>query len=345
MRYVTFALTDSLRKPRLGALRGDLVIDLLASRSWAQGALALSAEPIPPSLLELIHLGSDVQGYLSELLTGMAGVNPLQLKGAGRQPLAYPLSEVVLYPPLPRPMSLRDFYAFEDHVRAVQEIRQQEVPQEWYQAPAFYFANVSAIYGPEETVPYPSYSRALDYELEVACVIGRQGRNIPADQADQYVFGYTVFNDWSARDEQRREVAVGLGPGKGKDFASSLGPALVTGDELADRQADRPGVFDLSMTARVNGETRSQGNWNQMHFSFGEMIARASTDVFLMPGDVIGSGTVGSGSLLELTGGQGPWLQAGDVVELEIEQLGVLRNRVGDLQGTRPLPSVPPAKR
>lgn len=330
MRYVTFALTDSLRQPRLGALYGELVIDLLAARSWAQGALSLSAEPIPPSLLELIHLGSDVEAYLAELLGGLAGVDPLQLKGAGRQPLAHPQGEVVLYPPLPRPMSLRDFYAFEDHVRAANALRSREIPPEWYRAPVFYFSNVSAIYGPEETVPCPAYSQALDYELEVACVIGRRGRNIPAEEAEEYIFGYTVFNDWSARDEQRREMSVGLGPAKGKDFASSLGPALVTADELADQHAGRPGVYDLPMTARVNGETRSQGNWNQLHFSFGEMIARASAEVALMPGDVIGSGTVGSGCLLELTQGEGPWLNPGDMVELEIDGLGVLRNRVGD---------------
>lgn len=334
MRYVTFALTDSLRKPRLGALHGDdLVIDLLAARSWAQGALALSAEPIPPSLLELIHLGSDVAAYLKELMGGMAGVNPLQLKGGGRQPLAYPLSEVVLYPPLPRPMSLRDFYAFEDHVKAANAIREREVPPEWYERPVFYFANLSAIFGPEETIPYPGYSEALDYELEVACVIGRQGRDILVDEAEDYIYGYMVFNDWSARDEQRREMSVGLGPAKGKDFASSLGPALVTPDELAERHAGRPGVYEAAMTARVNGQTCSQGNWNQLHYSFGEMIARASADVYLMPGDVIGSGTVGSGCLLELTEGQGPWLNTGDVVELEVEGLGVLRNRVGERRG------------
>lgn len=333
MRYVTFALPASLRNPRLGALHGELVIDLLAARSWAQGALALSAEPIPPSLLELIHLGADVQAYLDELLAGLAGVDPLQLKGAGRQPLAYPLSEVVLYPPLPRPMSLRDFYAFEDHVRAANALRDSEIPPQWYEFPVFYFSNVSAIYGPAETIPYPRYSQALDYELEVACVIGRQGRDIPAEQAEDHIFGYMVFNDWSARDEQRREMAVRLGPAKGKDFASSFGPALVTAEELADRHAGRPGVYDLQMTARVNGEVRSQGNWNQLHYSFGEMIARASAEVYLMPGDVIGSGTVGSGCLLELTQGKGPWLQPGDMVELEIERLGVLRNRVGEPRG------------
>lgn len=333
MRYVTFALTDSLRQPRLGALHGEVVVDLLASRSWAQGALALAAEPIPPSLLELIHLGSDVRSYLDELMSGMAGVNPLQLKGAGRQPLAYPMNEVALYPPLPRPMSLRDFYAFEEHVRSVNAIREREVPPEWYQRPVFYFSNVSGIFGPEESVPYPAYTEALDYELEVACVIGRQGRDIPAEQAEGYIFGYMLFNDWSARDEQRREMSVGLGPAKGKDFASSLGPALVTADELADKRDGRPGVYDLRMTAKVNGELRSEGNWNQLHYSFGEMIARASADVYLLPGDVIGSGTVGSGSLLELTAGAGPWLQPGDVVELEIEGLGVLRNRVGERRG------------
>ncbi len=143
-----------------------------------------------------------------------------------------------------------------------------------------------------------------------------------------YIFGYTIFNDWSARDIQRREVKVGLGPAKAKDFASSLGPWIVTPEELQERATGRPGVYDLEMTARLNGQIVSRGNWKDLHYSFGEMIARASQDVYLLPGDVIGSGTVGSGCLLEITGGRGPWLSPGDVVELEIERLGVLRNTV-----------------
>jgi len=329
MRYVTFALPDSLRKPRLGAMRDDLVIDLLTARTWAQGALSLPAEPIPPTMMELLHLGAAAQDYLRELMNSLDGTDPLEAKGASREAVGHRVTDVVLYPPLPRPTSLRDFYAFEAHVKAGAAIRGREVPQEWYEIPVFYYSNPNAIYGPGESIPYPSYSQALDYELEVACVIGTRGRNIPAKQAEQYIFGYTIFNDWSARDEQRKEMAVGLGPAKGKDFASSFGPAIVTPDELAGSATDRPGVFDLAMTARVNGDERSRGNWKDIHYSFGEMIARASADVTLMPGDVIGSGTVGTGSLLELTSGEGPWLQDGDSVELEIEQLGILHNQVG----------------
>ncbi|MFQ5943194.1 MAG: fumarylacetoacetate hydrolase family protein [Anaerolineales bacterium] len=329
MRYVTFALPDSLRKPRLGAMREDMVVDLQAARTWAQGAISLPAEPIPPTLLELIHLGVDAQGYLVRLMASLEGVDPSKAVGAGRESVAHRVADVVLYPPLPRPMSLRDFYAFEAHVKSGYAIRDREVPKEWYEIPVFYFSNASLIYGPEESVPYPGYSKALDYELEVACVIGAVGRDISAEQAEQHIFGYTILNDWSARDEQRREMSVGLGPAKGKDFASSIGPAIVTPDELSDCAAERPGVYDLSMAARVNDTERSSGNWKEIHYSFGQMIERASADVTLMPGDIIGSGTVGSGSLLELTEGKGPWLQVGDSVELEIERLGVLRNRIG----------------
>jgi fumarylacetoacetate (FAA) hydrolase len=183
--------------------------------------------------------------------------------------------------------------------------------------------------GPEDVVPHPAASRALDFELEVACIIGEPGRNLLAEEALEHIFGFTIFNDWSARDLQRQEMVVGLGPAKGKDFASSLGPWIVTPDELVPYTAGRPGVYDLAMTARVNGVERSRGNWKDIHYSFGELIARASADVTLLPGDVIGSGTVGTGCLLELTRGEGPWLQIGDVVELEIEGLGVLRNTVG----------------
>ena len=143
-----------------------------------------------------------------------------------------------------------------------------------------------------------------------------------------YIFGFTIFNDWSARDVQRQEVKVGLGPAKGKDFASSFGPNIITPDELKDKAAGKPGVYDLEMTACVNGKEFSRGNWKALYYSFGEMIERASADVTLSPGDIIGSGTVGTGCLLELTNAQGPWLEKGDVVELEIERMGTLRNKV-----------------
>jgi fumarylacetoacetate (FAA) hydrolase len=204
------------------------------------------------------------------------------------------------------------------------------VPEEWYDFPVFYFTNASAIFGPDDVIPYPSYTNELDYELEIACVIGKGGINIPADKAEEHIFGFTIFNDWSARDIQRKEMKVGLGPAKGKDFANSLGPYIVTPDELADKHTGRAGVYDLEMIARVNGVERSRGNMKDLYWSFGQMIERASQDVMLQPGEVIGSGTVGTGCLLETTKGAGPWLQPGDVVELEIERLGILKNVIGE---------------
>ncbi len=238
------------------------------------------------------------------------------------------LEEVKFLSPL-KPTTLRDGYAFEQHVKTANKNRGREVPEEWYQFPVFYFTNPNAAFGHEDVIPYPHYTNAMDYELEVAVVIGKSGINLKADDAPNHIFGYTIWNDWSARDVQRKEMAVGLGPAKGKDFASSFGPYIVTADELTEREAGRPGVYDLAMTARVNGKTLSAGNFKDMYWSFGDILARASDSVQLLVGDVIGSGTVGTGCLLELTKFQGPWLNEGDVIELEIERLGILRNTIG----------------
>lgn len=242
---------------------------------------------------------------------------------------ARPLAELIYTAALLRPSSIRDFYAFEQHVKTANANRGRDVPAEWYNIPVFYFSHHRTVYGTGDRIPYPVGSAALDYELEVAAVIGKEGINIAADEAEEHIFGYMIYNDWSARDLQRQEMSVGLGPAKGKDFAQGFGPVIVTPDELADRHTGRPGVYDLEMVARVNGEERSRGNWKTLHYSFGEMIARASAGVTLYPGDVIGSGTVGTGCLVEVTQAQGPWLQPGDVVELEIERLGTLTNTVG----------------
>ena len=328
MRLVTYVNLDSPSQARLGALVGEHVVDLVAGQSWARQARGLEGGPLGETLMELIHIGPPAWGHAKEVLAVLKDESLEDLYVDG-DVVALESNRVRLLPPLPRPMSLRDFYAFEQHVAKAHANRGKEVPDAWYEFPVFYFSNPHAAFGPEEIVPSPSYSEALDFELEVACVIGQPGRDIPADRAGAFIFGYMIFNDWSARDEQRAEMSVGLGPAKGKDFASSFGPSLVTADELEDRSTGRPGVYDLEMTARVNGEQVARGNWSDIHYSFGDMIARASSDVFLLPGEVIGSGTVGGGSLLELTGGEGPWLQPGDVVELEIERLGVLRNVVG----------------
>jgi fumarylacetoacetate (FAA) hydrolase len=180
---------------------------------------------------------------------------------------------------------------------------------DWYEIPAFYFSNPAAIYGPEDEIPYPDGTSELDYELEAAVVIG----------ADGQIGGFTVMNDWSARDLQRPEMRIGLGPAKGKDFATSLGPIVVTPDELGD--------LKLTMTARVNGEERSRGNMGDMTHSWDAIVEHAARNTRLRPGDVLGSGTVGTGCILEH--GDGRWLEPGDVVELEIEGIGVLRNQVG----------------
>lgn len=244
---------------------------------------------------------------------------------------SFPIEEVKLLAPL-KPTTLRDAYAFEQHVRTANQNRGREVPAEWYQFPVFYYTNPHSIFGPDDEIPNPHYTDALDFELEIAVIIGKAGINIKAEEAVNHIFGYTIFNDWSARDVQRAEMKVGLGPAKGKDFASSLGPVIVTREALAHRAESKPGVFDLGMTARVNGVEMSKGNFRDIFWSFGEIIARASDNCELRPGDVIGSGTVGTGCLLELTKTQGPWLKAGDLVELEIEEIGILQNKIGEKQ-------------
>lgn len=230
-------------------------------------------------------------------------------------------------PPILRPPSLRDFYAFEGHVRTMWERRGGEVPETWYRLPIFYFSNVSEIRGPDEPVWCPAASHELDYELEVAALVDTPCVDLSAERAEEAIGGYTVFNDWSARDLQREETAVRLGPAKGKDFASSFGPWLVTPDELADA---RHGTgYDLAMTAEVNGVETSRGRWSDAQFSFGEMLARASADARLRPGDLIGSGTVGTGCLLEVRDATlGRYLEPGDEVVLRVERLGALRTPI-----------------
>lgn len=328
MKLLTYATPEQIRRPKLGGLIENYVIDFDEARSWAQGARELPPEDLPETLLEFLYGGQKLWDYAYKLLSALEEVELERIKGVHRKPVATHLNEVYLYSPIPRPTSLRDFNAFEEHVSATYANYNKKVPEEWYQFPVFYFGNANAIFGPDEAVPHPNYTNSLDYELEVACVIGQPGINIPVEKAEEHIFGYTIFNDWSARDVQRLEMRVGLSQGKGKDFANSIGPWVVTADDLLKNATERAGVFDLEMVASVNGEVMSRGNWKDMYYSFPELIARASEDVWLLPGDIIGSGTVGSGCLLELTKGEGPWLKPGDVVELEIEGLGKLNNTI-----------------
>ena len=232
--------------------------------------------------------------------------------------------DVVLLAPVPRPPSERDFYGFEQHVRTARERRGMEMDPDWFELPVFYFSNPHGIVGPGADVAVPPGCEWLDYELEVAAVVGRDGSDLDPDAAGTHIAGYCVMNDWSARDLQAREMRQLLGPAKGKDFATSLGPELVTPDELGDLR--------LEMTAHVNGREYSRGNLGDCHWSFGDMLAYASRGTRVATGDVIGSGTVGTGCILELALVHGPdaypWLRPGDEVSLTVEGLGTLTNRV-----------------
>jgi fumarylacetoacetate (FAA) hydrolase len=229
--------------------------------------------------------------------------------------------------PILRPPSVRDFYAFEGHVRTMWERRGGEVPETWYRLPIFYFSNVSEIRGPDDPVWSPAASHELDYELEVAALVDTPAVDLRPDRAEDAIGGYTIFNDWSARDLQREETVVRLGPAKGKDFASSFGPWLVTPDEMADVR--RATGYDLAMTAEVNGVETSRGRWSDAQFSFGEMLSRASADAHLRPGDLIGSGTVGTGCLLEVRDATlGRYLEPDDIVALRVERLGALQTPI-----------------
>jgi 2-keto-4-pentenoate hydratase/2-oxohepta-3-ene-1,7-dioic acid hydratase in catechol pathway len=280
-------------------------------------------------------------------LLGLLGDTGERIREAGQHALAgpedvFPLAAVRLLSPVPRPPSVRDFYAFEQHVRTARQRRGLEMDPDWYELPVFYFSNPAAMVGPNDDVAVPPGSSQLDFELEVAAVVGREGSDLDPVEAEGHIAGFCVMNDWSARDVQRREMKLSMGPVKGKDFATSLGPFLVTPDEIEPYRAER--AYDLGMRAWVNGREYSNASLADIYWSFGEMLAYASRGTRVLPGDVIGSGTCGTGCILELSLVHGeeayPWLQPGDVVTLEVEHLGRLENRV--VEG-RPLLPLRPA--
>jgi 2-keto-4-pentenoate hydratase/2-oxohepta-3-ene-1,7-dioic acid hydratase in catechol pathway len=322
MRLVTYR-TDS--GDRLGALTGPTkVLDLdAAARALGRDAVGLA------TMQSLIEAGPAAWTAARELVA------------AAPEQCLSELGDVRLLAPLPVPAQIRDFMCFEKHVvqafgaafrmrasRAQSEAERQELlaqaaayrpPEAWYRQPLYYKANRFAVSGPGEAVEWPAYSRLMDYECELACVIGTGGRDIDAAMARRHIFGYTIFNDFSARDTQAVEMAGGLGPAKGKDFdkANAFGPCIVTADEIEEPYA-------LEMIVRVNGEERSRGSSADMHWKFEDMIAHASRSETLHPGEILGSGTVGDGCGLEHL----RFLEDGDVIELEIPPIGVLRNRV-----------------
>ena len=240
----------------------------------------------------------------------------------------YRESEFSFLSPVVRPPSFRNFNAFEAHVKTARASRGLQVPPTWYEIPVFYFSNPNMLIGHDAEICAPAGCAELDYELELGIVIGRGGRNIPAERAWDHVYGFTIINDLSARDLQRQEMSVGLGPAKGKDFATAVGPWLVPRRYIEDRSdGDK---ITLEMSARVNDRALSRGNVATLHHSIPKMIAHASRDAELFPGDLIGTGPVGTGCILDLgPEAAGGWLKPGDTVELEIERIGVLRTRIG----------------
>ena len=323
MKLVTFEIAGPLGPVRRsGALHDDAVVDLSLARAAvlsAQGrprARAIAEAEVPADLLELLRGGEWALETARDAVARAVDEGVERLDGAI---VRHPLHDVRLLAPLPRPNSLRDFLVVEEHLRNAYRTlgREDQFPAEWYNLPAHYKGNVDEIYGPDDEVPYPSYTEKLDYELEICAVVGRAGRRVSADQATAYIAGYTIYNDWSARDIQMRESSVGIGPGLGKDFASSLGPCIATPDEF-DPATSR-------LEARIDGEVWSSGTLAAMHFTFAEIIEFFTQEQEMQPGDLLGSGTIGGGCGLE----HDRYLSPGTTVELEAEGIGVLRNTVG----------------
>jgi fumarylacetoacetate (FAA) hydrolase len=255
-----------------------------------------------------------------------------------------PLADVELLAPIPNPPSMRDGYAFRQHVEAARRNRGVEMIAEFDNFPIFYMTNHLAVSGPGKCAVMKEHLKRLDFELEAAIVIGKKCRNVKAEEADACIFGYTIMNDWSARALQMEEMKLSLGPAKGKDFNTSLGPWLVTRDELVPARIPGPRGerYDLAMKAWVNGKQVSSGNLKDMTWTFAELVERASYGVTLYPGDVIGSGTVGTGCFMELNGSKitdNQWLQVGDTVKLSIDRLGEL-DHVIELEAGETPPSV-----
>jgi 2-keto-4-pentenoate hydratase/2-oxohepta-3-ene-1,7-dioic acid hydratase in catechol pathway len=333
MRLVTFELSTpvgAVRRAGTLLAGGERVVDLAAAHAarLAAGGLpvgrALGDRAVPCDLLELL------QGEDPALEAARAAVEHAERSGdeaiAGLQ-IVHALAEVRLLTPLPRPTSIRNFSLVEQHMLSAIEVMNRKkiggeepslsrLPPEWYRLPAFYKTTVEEVYGPDDVIPWPELTDFFDYELELAAVIGRTGRAIAAEDATPFLAGFMLYNDWSARDFQQREMSVNLGPGLCKDFASSLGPCLVT-----------PDAFDVAgarLTARIDGETWTDTT-SGLRVGFEELIEYTSQVMTLMPGDVLTSGTVAGGSGSE----QERWLAPGAVVEVEAEGIGVLRNVVG----------------
>jgi 2-keto-4-pentenoate hydratase/2-oxohepta-3-ene-1,7-dioic acid hydratase in catechol pathway len=308
MKLMTFVAPDG--QQHIGALQsnGTHVVDFTAS----------DPSPAFRDMLGLIDGGPEALAKARAMLASAK--------------VTHALSAIKVMAPIPQPRRLRDYLCFEKHVRQSRANRYLfgqgtarldpatvEIPKAWYQKPVYYKGNVFSVVGPDTDVHWPKYSQTIDYELEIAIVTSRHGKDVPKGSGLQYVFGYMVFNDFSARDAQYIEMQTGLGPAKGKDFdtGNAMGPWLVTADEIPNPQ-------NLTMIARINGEEWSRGNTSEMQHTFDDMVTYGSADETFYAGEVLGSGTVGGGCGNEL----GRFMKHGDVIELEVIGLGVLRNRI-----------------
>jgi 2-keto-4-pentenoate hydratase/2-oxohepta-3-ene-1,7-dioic acid hydratase in catechol pathway len=327
MKLVTYEVGSPLGAlRRTGALLDDSVFDLALSRASllaSQGrprAAEIGEAEVPADMLELLRGGDFAIEAAREALDHAATGGIADLDGAT---VRHDLASVRLLAPMPRPNSLRDYLVFEEHLSNIYTRLGREFPPEWFNLPAHYKGNMDAVYGPEDTVPYPSFTSQLDYELEICAVVGKEGYRVKAEDASSYIVGYTIYNDWSARDFQMRESSVGIGPGLGKDFATSLGPCIATPDEFG---------LTSTLRARVDGEQWSEGTLEKMHFSYEEIIEFTTMEERLMPGDLLGSGTIGGGCGFEFD----RYLSPGATVELEADGIGVLTNTVGErTEGTQ----------
>ena len=328
--YVELPLQTNSPAIKLGALRDDgCVIDLAVAQTWAQGMHRFSGRELPSTLLKALNRWEELQPHLAALLDLLAEQEVLKLRGAGHLPLARRRPDVLLLPPLTNLLSLRLFDGFERHARNRCRLASKPVPPAWYLAPVFTYGNPFTVTGPEQAQVLPNGLTELDYSLQVACVIGREGRDIPPEAAPDHIAGYSIINDWRIYDIPGVDPGTEFGMARARDFATTMGPALVTPDELADRQTGEGAElrYDLPLSVSVNGEERGSGNLQDMYWTFAQMIAHASRGMTLYPGEVITSGTMPDGCLLELENCE-DWLRSGDQVALTAERLGKLETLV-----------------
>ena len=341
MRLVTFEVPSAggpIRRSGVLAADGD-VLDLALTRGallearGQSGARALGEHECPSDLLAFLTAGEAALEAAREALEHAERDGVEEFDGLA---LRHGAATVRLLPPLPRPNSLRNFSLIEEHLLAAIETLKKRVggnapaitgiAPEWYRIPAFFKSSVEEIYGPEDAIPWPAFTDKLDYELEIGAVVGRRGRNVAAEDAGAHIVGYTIYNDWSARDFQQREMSINLGPGLCKDFASSIGPCIATPDEF-DRDAAK-------LTARVDGEQWTESSLT-MRITYEEVIEWVTQALTIVPGDILSSGTVAGGCGIEFD----RWIPEGATVELEAQGIGILRNVVGSKGDAVELPA------